>query len=164
MFSFCSPLFLCTGNRLREPQTVRGWRSALVITLTAILLATSLGVAAGQMFDLGTDRPQHPKLHFRFFDLLSLEATPPPQEKGLIRIDEDGRTTEGRGNPIPNMKIPNQDFSHDLSLRHQNILQLSMGNDSFSEIFKSYPRLGAIRRVSDPSSYQSVQRDCAPIS
>ena len=110
MFSFCSPLFLCTGNRLREPQTVRGWRSALVITLTAILLATSLGVAAGQMFDLGTDRPQHPKLHFRFFDLLSLEATPPPQEKGLIRIDEDGRTTEGRGNPIPNMKIPNQDF------------------------------------------------------
>jgi len=43
------------------------------------------------MFNRGPDRPQHPKLHFRLFDLLSLDSTPSPQKKGLIRIDEDGR-------------------------------------------------------------------------
>jgi len=109
MFSFCAPRAYCSGNRLREPQTVRGWRSALVIPLTAILLATLMEVASGQMFDLGPDRPQHPKLHFRLFDLLSLEARPPPQKKGLIRINEEGRVTGGHGNPILNMKITNKD-------------------------------------------------------
>ena len=84
--------------------------SSLVIPLTAILFATSMGVASGQMFDLRPDLPQHPKTHFRFFDLLSLESTTPPHKKGLIRIEEDGSVTEARGNPIPNMKIPNQDF------------------------------------------------------
>ena len=110
MFSFCAPVVPCTANGLCEHQRVRGWRYALVIPLAAILLATSLGVASGQMFNLGLERPQHPKLHFRLFDLLSLEATPPPQKKGLIRIDEDGSATEGQRNPIPNMKITNQDF------------------------------------------------------
>lgn len=100
--------FLCP--LAHQPSTFWGLGSALVIPLTLILLATSMGVASGQSFDLRPDRPQHPKIHFRLFDLLSLESTPPPHKKGLIRIDEDGRVTEGRGNPIPNMKIPNQDF------------------------------------------------------
>ena len=85
MFSFSVPLAPCAANRLREPPTVCGFGSVLILPLTAILLATSLGVASGQMFDLQPDRPQHPKIHFRLFDLLSLEATPPPQKKGLIR-------------------------------------------------------------------------------
>jgi len=110
MFSFCAPRAYCAASRLREPHTVRGWRYALVIPLTALLLATSLGVASGQLFDLGPDRPQHPKLHFRLFDLLSLEATPAPQKKGLIRIDADSSVTGDHGNPIPNMKITNQGF------------------------------------------------------
>ncbi len=62
-----------------------------MIPLTAILLATIMGVASGQMFDLRPERPQHPKIHFRLFDLLSLESTPPPQKEGLLRIDENGR-------------------------------------------------------------------------
>jgi len=110
MFSFCAPLVPRGGRRLLKPRTVRGGWSVLVIPLTIILLAANMGVAEGQMFDPRPDRPQHPKLHFRLFDLLNLEATPPPQKKGLIRIDEDGSATEGQGNPIPNMKITNQDF------------------------------------------------------
>jgi Zn-dependent metalloprotease len=88
MTNVCAPT-----KHFRELQTVRGWRSALVIPLTAILLASSLGVATGQLFDL-----------------LSLEARRAPQKKGLIRIDEDGSATGGQGNPILNMKITNQDF------------------------------------------------------
>jgi hypothetical protein len=110
MFSFSVPLAPCAVNRLREPPTVCGFGSVLILPLTAILLATSLGVASGQMFDLRPERPQHPKPHFRLFDLLSLDPTPPPQKKGLIRIDKDGSATECPGNPIPNMKITNQDF------------------------------------------------------
>ena len=91
MWSFSAPRAPRRVNRLLGPQMV--WRLGfpLVIPLTAILLATIMGVASGQMFDLRPDRPQHPKIHFRLFDLLSLESTPPPQKEGLIRIDENGR-------------------------------------------------------------------------
>ena len=64
MWSFSAPPAPRSVNRLFGPQMV--WRLGfpLVIPLTAILLATIMGVASGQMFDLRPERPQHPKIHF----------------------------------------------------------------------------------------------------
>jgi hypothetical protein len=91
MFSYEAPLAHRAGNRLRNTPTVRRYGYALVIPLTAILLATIMGVALGQVLDPRGDQPPPLKLHFRLLDLLDLESTPAPQKMGLLRIDQDGR-------------------------------------------------------------------------
>ncbi len=91
MLALSHPLVFRLNKRPFNLPTIGHRPYALVVLQTAILLAVFLGVAFGQTFDLRPDTPQHPKIHFRLFDLLQLESPPAPQKEGLIRIDEEGR-------------------------------------------------------------------------